>query len=135
MNNNKRFCQQCDDGTLLVHGSVDKEIKIDALSVVVPQISGWHCPVCGECEFDDGEGKRFSAALSALRRQADAERMALLRTIRKKLGLRQADAGKLFGGGVSAFSDYERGKTQPHKSTLLLLKLLDRHPELLEEIR
>jgi HTH-type transcriptional regulator/antitoxin MqsA len=57
-----------------------------------------------------------------------------LRAIRKKLGLKQAEAGRLFGGGVSAFSDYERGKTQPHKSTVLLLKLLDRHPELLKEL-
>lgn len=135
MSKDKRYCLQCDDGTRLVHGLVDKEIKIDALSVVVPQVSGWHCPVCGECEFDDGEGKRFNAALSALRRQANVERAVSLRAIRKKLGLRQADAGKLFGGGVSAFSDYERGKTQPHKSTVLLLKLLDKHPELLAEIR
>lgn len=135
MSKEKRFCLQCDDGALLVKGVVDKKIAIDALSAVVPKVSGWHCPVCGECEFDDGEGKRFSAALSDLRKQADAERAASLRAIRKKLGLRQADAGKLFGGGVSAFSDYERGKTQPHKSTVLLLKLLDKHPELLDEVR
>jgi len=135
MNEDKRYCLQCDDGTLLEHGNVDKTIMIDALSVVVPQVSGWHCPSCHDCEFDDGEGKRYSAALSVLRKQADAERAASMRAIRKKLGLRQADAGKLFGGGVSAFSDYERGKTQPHKSTVLLFKLLDRHPELLAEIR
>jgi HTH-type transcriptional regulator/antitoxin MqsA len=135
MSKEKRYCLQCDDGTQLVKGVVDKVITIDALSAVVPKVSGWHCPVCGECEFDDGEGKRYSAALSDLRKQADAERAASLRAIRKKLGLRQADAGKLFGGGVSAFSDYERGKTQPHKSTVLLLKLLDKHPELLDEVR
>ncbi|HEX5338779.1 MAG TPA: type II toxin-antitoxin system MqsA family antitoxin [Gallionella sp.] len=135
MSKEKRYCPQCDNGTLLVKGVVDKVISIDALSAVVPHVSGWHCPVCGECEFDDGEGKRYSAALSDLRKQADAERAASLRAIRKKLGLRQADAGKLFGGGVSAFSDYERGKTQPHKSTVLLLKLLDKHPELLDEVR
>jgi HTH-type transcriptional regulator/antitoxin MqsA len=58
-----------------------------------------------------------------------------VRDIRKKLGLKHAEAGKLFGGGVSAFSEYERGKTQPHKSTVLLLKLLDKHPELLDEVR
>lgn len=58
-----------------------------------------------------------------------------VRDIRKKLGLKQAEAGKLFGGGVSAFSEYERGKTQPHKSAVLLLKLLDKHPELLDEVR
>ena len=30
---------------------------------------------------------------------------------------------------------YERGKTQPHKSTVLLFKLLDKHPDLLAELR
>jgi HTH-type transcriptional regulator/antitoxin MqsA len=49
--------------------------------------------------------------------------------------LRQSGAGKLFGGGASAFSEYERGKTQPHKSTALLLRLLGKHPELLDELR
>lgn len=135
MSEDKRYCPQCDDGTLLEHCSTDKVITIDDLSVTVPVVSGWHCPACGECEFDDGEGKRYSEALASLRAQANAKRQAELRAIRKKLGLRQADAGKLFGGGVSAFSDYERGKTQPHKSTVLLLKLLDKHPELLDEVR
>ena len=57
-----------------------------------------------------------------------------MRVTRKKLGLRHAEVGALFGGGVSAFSEYEPGKTQPYKSTVTLLKLLDRHPELLAEV-
>ena len=68
-------------------------------------------------------------------KRVDASFVQSMRAIRKKLGLRQAEAGKLFGGGASAFSEYERGKTQPHKSTVLLLKLLDKHPELLDELR
>ena len=64
-----------------------------------------------------------------------AEHPGFIRRVRKKLGLTQAEAGQLFGGGASAFSEYERGKTQPHKSTVLLFKLLDKHPELLAEIR
>lgn len=134
MSKTKKYCLTCDDGTLLKHGAVDKTINIDTLSVVVPQVSGWHCPNCGECEFDDGEGKRYNDALAALRKQANAERAAMLRAIRKKLGLKQAEAGRLFGGGINAFSEYERGKTQPHKSTVLLLKLLGSHPELLKEL-
>jgi len=59
---------------------------------------------------------------------------AELRAIRKRLGLKQAEAGRIFGGGVSVFSAYERGKTQPHKSTVLLLRILDKHPELLDEM-
>ncbi|MDN6229363.1 MAG: type II toxin-antitoxin system MqsA family antitoxin, partial [Enterobacterales bacterium] len=33
------------------------------------------------------------------------------------------------------FSRYETGKALPHVSTIKLLKLLDKYPELLEEIR
>ena len=65
----------------------------------------------------------------------DVDRAASLWATRKKLGLRQVQAGHLFGGGSSKFSEYERGKTQPHKSTVRLFKLLDRHPELRDEIR
>lgn len=129
-----RYCLQCDDGTRLEHTVKDLQETIDGLSVMVPAVSGWHCPVCGECQFDEGEGKRFSAAVAALRASANAQRAREVRAIRKRLGLKQAEAGRLFGGGVNAFSEYERGKTQPHKSTLLLLKLLDRHPELLREL-
>jgi len=100
---------------------------------VVSGVPGWFCPHCGEAYLED-DG-RYAEAVATFAREVDALDAAELRTIRKKLGLRQADAGKLFGGGVSAFSDYERGKTQPHKSTVLLLKLLDKHPELLAEIR
>ena len=64
-----------------------------------------------------------------------AEESTFIRNVRKKLGLKQSEAGKLFGGGVNAFSEYERGITQPHKSTIALLRLLNRHPELLNEVR
>ncbi|MBK9442793.1 MAG: type II toxin-antitoxin system MqsA family antitoxin [Comamonadaceae bacterium] len=99
-------------------------------------MQGWHCLVCGEIEFTEpASSARYNAALSTLRQAADKQRADSVRSIRKKLGLRQAEAGRLFGGGVSAFSDYERGKTQPHKSTVLLLKILNKHPELLDEVR
>lgn len=49
--------------------------------------------------------------------------------------IKQSEAAALFGGGVNAFSEYERGIRKPGKSTLLLLKVLGQHPELLGEIR
>lgn len=131
----KRFCLQCDDGTFLVHEKRDLSFTYRDRTGTVPAVSGWHCPVCGECEFDDGEGKRYSAVMDAFAASVDSELAASLRAIRKKLGLKQADAGHLFGGGVNAFSEYERGKTRPPRATVLLLRLLDKHPELLAEIR
>lgn len=47
----------------------------------------------------------------------------------------QTAASKIFGGGVKAFSEYERGVTPPHPSTLKLLHLLNKHPEMLDEVR
>ena len=130
------YCLQCDDGTRLVNETKDVSITVAGQTAIVPAVSGWHCPVCGEIEFTRRDSSaRYDKALAALHKAADKQRADSVRAIRKKLKLRQSDAGKLFGGGVSAFSDYERGKTQPHKSTVLLLQILDRHPELLDEVR
>ena len=38
-------------------------------------------------------------------------------------------------GRVNAFSRYENGKTKPPLALVKLLKVLDRHPELLDEIK
>jgi len=49
--------------------------------------------------------------------------------------LAQREAAEIFGGGVNAFSRYETGKTKPPLALVKLLKVLDKHPELLAEIR
>jgi HTH-type transcriptional regulator/antitoxin MqsA len=54
--------------------------------------------------------------------------------VRKKLALDQRQAAEIFGGGVNAFSRYENGKTKPPLALVKLLKVLDSHPELLDEI-
>ena len=131
----KRLCLQCDDGTALKHGKQDMKFSYRDRELIVPSVAGWHCPACGECEFYAGEGKRYSHAVDEFASMVDLEIAHEIRAIRKMLGLRQSDAGKLFGGGASAFSEYESGKTQPHNSTVLLMKLLNSHPELLDEIR
>jgi len=130
-----RYCLQCDDGTLLEHGVRDISKMMDGEWLHVPDVAGWHCPVCGEIEFDEGHGVRYSRALEELRERIQARKAQELRRARKALKLTQAEAGRLFGGGISAFSAYEHGKTQPHKSTVLLLRLLHKHPDLLDEVR
>jgi HTH-type transcriptional regulator/antitoxin MqsA len=56
-------------------------------------------------------------------------------SVRKKLDLDQREAAEIFGGGVNAFSRYENGKAKPPLALVKLLKVLDRHPELLSEVR
>ncbi len=55
--------------------------------------------------------------------------------VRKKLHLGQREAVEIFGGGVNAFLRYENGKTKPALALVKLFKLLDRHPDLLNEVR
>jgi|GEM_PF-3585497 len=45
--------------------------------------------------------------------------------------LGQREAAEIFGGGIIAFSRYEYCKTRPPLALVKLLKLLDRHPDLL----
>jgi HTH-type transcriptional regulator/antitoxin MqsA len=55
--------------------------------------------------------------------------------VRKKLDLDQRQAAEIFGGGVNAFSRYENGKTKPPLALVKLLKVLERHPDLLNEVK
>jgi HTH-type transcriptional regulator/antitoxin MqsA len=132
-----RYCLQCDDGTALVYGTKDMQGEIFGEPYEVPAVTGWHCPVCGEIEFciTDDSADRVKAVMEMATKAARACQADELRKVRKQLGLTQAEAGRLFGGGATAFSEYEHCKTQPHRSTVLLLRMLGKHPELLDEVR
>ena len=71
--------------------------------------------------------------IGAARSQETAE--DYIAKVRRKLDLDQRQAAELFGGGVNAFSRYENGKTKPPLALVKLFKLLDRHPDLLNEVR
>lgn len=60
---------------------------------------------------------------------------SFIANVRKKLSLDQREAAELFGGGINAFSRYENGKTKPPLALVKLFKVLERHPDLLNEIR
>jgi HTH-type transcriptional regulator/antitoxin MqsA len=75
--------------------------------------------------------------MQAFSKQVNADLVdpAFIVKVRKKLALDQREAAEIFGGGVNAFSRYETGKTKPPLALVKLLKVLDLHPELLEEIK
>jgi HTH-type transcriptional regulator/antitoxin MqsA len=115
------------------HESFRVEHRGDAKDVA--DLAGWRCPECGEVEFDTGSANRYAEAgdelVLAARRRLGLE----IREMREQLGLTQAKAALLTGGGHNAFSRYERGEAVPMPSVVNLLKLLVRHPELLHELQ
>lgn len=60
---------------------------------------------------------------------------ATIRRFRTKLKLSQREASAVFKVGENAFDKYERGLIEPSGPTIQLMTLLDRHPELLFELR
>ncbi|MBX4893805.1 MULTISPECIES: type II toxin-antitoxin system MqsA family antitoxin [Rhizobium] len=76
------------------------------------------------------------AALRALKEEVEGiPSPSTIRRVRKKLKLSQREAGGILKVGESAFDKYERGLVEPSGPTSQLLRLLDRHPELIEELR
>lgn len=104
---------------------------------VVPAVAGEFCPACGEAVLDAAESTRTGAWMLDFNKQVNAMTVdpAFIARVRKKLALDQREAGEIFGGGVNAFSRYENGKTRPPLALVKLLRVLDRHPDLLAEIR
>src|SRR5882724_464760 len=109
-------------------------ISHKGMSAEVKGLSGRRCSSCGETEFDQTSAKRYAAAGDKLVLQARAAERSEIRRIRRKLGLSQAMAAKLTGGGHNAFSRYERGEATPMPAVVNLFRILDRHPDLLKEL-
>lgn len=76
------------------------------------------------------------AALRALKEELEGiPSPATIRRVREKLKLSQREAGGLLKVGENAFDKYERGVVEPSGPTSQLLRLLDQHPELIEDLR
>ncbi|NOT57451.1 MAG: type II toxin-antitoxin system MqsA family antitoxin [Deltaproteobacteria bacterium] len=128
-----KTCPTCGKGTL-TRKTQRQQFRYQGKSLRYAQ-PGWWCAVCREGVLETGDMEETERLLYDFRATVDGYlTRAEMRRIRKKLGLTQAQAGALFGGGHNAFSRYESGAARPPKSTDALLRLLDTHPALLHEI-
>ena len=128
-------CVSCGYRGMVRQENRTETITVAGESVTLTGLSGWFCPSCRDGWFDEADQVRYARAGDGLVVRARERQSKELRRIRKKLGLTQKEAATIFGGGVNAFSRYEKGEVEPSTSTKKLLHLLDMHPELLEEVR
>jgi HTH-type transcriptional regulator/antitoxin MqsA len=129
-------CPNC-GAAKLVHDTRDLPYTYKGESTVIPQVTGDFCLACDESVLDAAESRRTMQLMLAFNKQINASIVdpGFITSVRKKLDLDQREAAEIFGGGVNAFSRYENGKTKPPLALVKLLKVLDRHPELLPEVR
>ena len=121
----------------LIHDTRDLPYTYKGESTVIAAVTADFCPACGESITDMSETERVMREMQAFHKQVNAAIVdpAFIVKVRKKLDLGQREAAEIFGGGINAFSRYENGKTKPPLALVKLFKLLDRHPELLTEVR
>lgn len=129
-------CPVC-GATELIHDTRNVSYTYKGETTTIPAVTGDFCPACNEVVLNREHGDRYSELLGVFQRQVNAAFVDpnYVAKVRKKLDLDQRQAAELFGGGVNAFSRYENGKTKPPLALVKLLKLLDRHPDLLDELK
>ena len=121
----------------LIRDTRDLPYTYKGETTFIPAVTGDFCPACAESILDAAESDRVMQEMRAFSKQVNAAIVdpKFIVQVRKKLKIDQREAAEIFGGGVNAFSRYENGKTKPPLALVKLLKVLDRHPDLLKEVR
>ena len=127
-------CPSCDHAEM-VKRTRDEKLSFGGQSLTLHGMKGEFCPKCDEGVWDAESYRRYAEAQAGLLSAVKGDLSADIRRIRKNLKLTQAELSEAFGVGKLAFSRYERGKTQPPAPLVKLLKLVERHPDLMNEVR
>ena len=130
------ICPVC-GGADLISDVRDLPFTYKGETTMINQVEGDYCPSCNDVVLKMDEVQRVMELKGAFIKEVNASFVEpdFIVSVRKKLKLDQKEAGAIFGGGANAFSRYENGKNKPSLALVKLLKVLDKHPELFDEVR
>ena len=129
----RRLCPACGNGKL-VRETRTARYEYRGEIREYEQSGDW-CSSCEEAVLTGDDMAATEELLLDFMRQVEQRQAGELARIRRKLKLTQKQAAALTGGGHNAFSRYERGEARPLPAIMHLFRLLDRHPELLDELQ
>jgi HTH-type transcriptional regulator / antitoxin MqsA len=122
-------------GKTMARDTRPMEIAYKGQSMTI-DMPGWYCNESGQSIHTDEDTKVSDAALKELRIQVENLLKPLeVKRIRTLIGLTQREAGTILGGGPNAFQKYEQDTVTVSKPMSNLLRVLERHPEEVEELR
>ena len=122
-------------GKPMVRDTRPMELSYKGQSTTI-DMPGWYCHESGESIHTAEDLKVSDAALKELRLEVEnLLKPQDVKRIRTKIGLTQREAGTILGGGPNAFQKYEQDTVTVSKPMSNLLRVLERHPEEVEELR
>lgn len=125
----RNLCPACDVGALHLR-IVEESLEYDRATIRVPDIRYSECDACGEEVVLPDQAKHNDVAYADAKRGHDGLlRSHEIAAWRERCGLTQQAASAMLGGGVNAFSKYERGETLQSKAMDLLMRVTDQFPE------
>lgn len=122
-------------GKPMVRDTRPLELSYKGQSATI-DMPGWYCHESGESIHTAEDMKVSDAALKELRLEVEnLLKPHEVKRIRTKIGLTQREAGTILGGGPNAFQKYEQDTVTVSKPMSNLLRVLERHPEEVEELK
>lgn len=117
------ICAVCEEGVLETRKTT-RQVDGQGLSLMVEGLRHQVCPICGVEQFGPDELRHNKQLVMAARKRAKGLLTgAQVREIRSSLGLTQAQAAEVFGGGRNAFSKYENDVVEQSDAMDKLLRV------------
>ncbi|WP_052750279.1 type II toxin-antitoxin system MqsA family antitoxin [Arsukibacterium sp. MJ3] len=134
MSKHPTMCDLCQEGTLEVKQGLNTVTYKNNTRGL--ETSFCECDVCGTEMALPEQTRDNKRRMTAFKKEIDGLLTGFeVRALRERFGLTQAEAAKVFGGGVVAFSKYENDDVSQSEAMDKLMRLADRLPEVLMQLK
>ena len=134
MNHQKAVCPICEEGKL--HPKTDSNLVKYRGHRAMLDLHYSICDACGSEQAGADELRKNKRSTVEFRKKVDGLLTgSQVRSIRKILGLSQAEAARVFGGGPVAFSKYESDDVTQSEAMDKLLRLVSKLPAAVDLLR
>ncbi len=129
---NTRPCPSCNG--VMRRGLQAETVTFQGESLTYLQ-PGWHCENGDDGILEGPDNDYADAALHEVMARAKHSPISplMIRAAREAVGVSQRQAGKVFGGGPTAFYKYETAKAVPSEGMANLLRLALERPHLFKQ--